>query len=588
MQAIIYKYGKFTLSVIFGMIVFWFWEFHYPCYLSYQEQFQMFLFDKSYFLERIIIPEGLTNYISEFLTQFYYIPWIGACILSFIYVFMQRVIWILAKHEGVADTYYPLSFIPVLIVWFYMGDENAMLSYVLALLTTLAMAWWASSIKKRWKQFLFYLISIPSLFWLIGATVSVFVGYIIILTIKNRTSKFNAAGYSIGIIIYYLACVLCASMFLQYPFFRIFGGIGYYRFPAVIPVMQIVIMIIFSVFPFLLPMLPLIGKKKTIKIASEIAIIVIGGIFLVKSGFDELKYELIDYDYLVRHEQWQKIIEKAEKKQASTPMGVACVNLALAMQNQLSDHMFEFYQNGAEGLLPPFQRDFTSLLPTSEAFYRLGMINTAQRYMFEAQEAIPNFNKSGRCTKRIAETNIINGQYRVAAKYLRMLQKTLFYKDWADNAMTYLNDENKINNHPVWGRLRQYRYTKDFLFSDTELDQMLGILFVRNHNNKMAYEYLIAYELLQRDIQKFLAYYPLGKYAHFDHIPRSYQQILVYLWTQNHPNFDGMPWSIDEQVMQNVTEFARLYVTNPKDPTLETGVFGNTYWSYLLVKKNDK
>ena len=147
MQAIIYKYGKITLSIIFGMIVFWFWEFHYPCYLSYQEQFQMFLIDKSYFLERIVVPGGLVNYLSEFLTQFYYIPWMGACILSLIYVFIQRVIWILAKHEGVTNAYYPLSFIPILIVWFYMGDENAMLSYVIALLTTLTTAWWASSIE---------------------------------------------------------------------------------------------------------------------------------------------------------------------------------------------------------------------------------------------------------------------------------------------------------------------------------------------------------------------------------------------------------------------------------------------------------
>ena len=59
------------------------------------------------------------------------------------------------------------------------------------------------------------------------------------------------------------------------------------------------------------------------------------------------------------------------------------------------------------------------------------MINDAQRFAFEAMEAIPNFRKSGRCLKRLAETNLINGQYEVAAKYLRILSKTLFYKDWA-------------------------------------------------------------------------------------------------------------------------------------------------------------
>ena len=79
------------------------------------------------------------------------------------------------------------------------------------------------------------------------------------------------------------------------------------------------------------------------------------------------------------------------------------------------------------------------------------MINDAQRFTFEAMEAIPNFRKSGRCFKRLSETNLINGQYEVAAKYLRLLSKTLFYKEWAEETMTYLYDENKINAHSEWG-----------------------------------------------------------------------------------------------------------------------------------------
>jgi hypothetical protein len=31
-----------------------------------------------------------------------------------------------------------------------------------------------------------------------------------------------------------------------------------------------------------------------------------------------------------------------------------------------------------------------------------------------------------------------------------------------------------------------------------------------------------------------MKYYPLGKYAGYDHIPRSYQEALVYVWTQTH------------------------------------------------------
>lgn len=56
-----------------------------------------------------------------------------------------------------------------------------------------------------------------------------------------------------------------------------------------------------------------------------------------------------------------KIIEKAEAKSPTSPFGVTCLNLALGKTGQLGDRMFQFYQNGTEGLLPHFQRDFVSL-----------------------------------------------------------------------------------------------------------------------------------------------------------------------------------------------------------------------------------
>ena len=589
MKTFIGKYWEIILSVSFGLILFLFWEIGYPCYFSYQEQFQLFLFSSNYFMERIVVPGGLADYVAEFLTQFYYLTWVGACILTVIYVLMQRIVWIIAKHEGAADAYYPISFIPVLSLWAYMGDENTMLCFALSLLMALVAC--MGYIKLRGNgifKWICLLIVIPLFYWFFGSAVFVFTGYVLLLEIQKNQSKMKGIGYGIFVSVYALAWILFISTFLQYPLFRMFGGINYYRFPAVIPDMQIIVAIVFMVLPFVLPLLPKACKHEKMRAVILFFIIAVSGFYGIRLGFDKLKYELIDYDYLVRYEQWDKIIEKAEKQQASTPMGVACVNLALAETGQIGDRMFEFYQNGAEGLLPPFERDFTSPLPTSEVFYRLGMINTAQRFMFEAQEAIPNFRKSGRCTKRLAETNMINGQYNVAAKYLRTLQKSLFYKDWADGMMTYLYNEKKINADPVYGKLRKFRYTKDFLYSDTEMDQMLGLLFAHNYKNKMAFEYLLACELLNRDLQKFLQFYPLGKYTDFDHIPRSYQEALVYVWTQTHRDFKGMPWGISNEVADDVIEFARTYMSDPQSSSLREGHLGQTYWNYYLLKKDNK
>ncbi|MCO7114966.1 DUF6057 family protein [Bacteroides uniformis] len=52
-------------------------------YFLLREQFQLFLFDADYWWERIVVPGGLADYIAEYLTQFYYHVWAGACILAF-------------------------------------------------------------------------------------------------------------------------------------------------------------------------------------------------------------------------------------------------------------------------------------------------------------------------------------------------------------------------------------------------------------------------------------------------------------------------------------------------------------------------
>lgn len=198
-------------------------------------------------------------------------------------------------------------------------------------------------------------------------------------------------------------------------------------------------------------------------------------------------------------------------------------------------------------------------------------------------ESIPNYNKSTRCLKRLAETNIINGQYEVAAKYLRLLKKTIFYNKWAADAMTYLYKEEKINSHKEWGWLRQIRYKNDFLFNGNELKVMISLLYQQNTKNRMAYEYMMANMLLKRDIAGFMTIYQEDKYPRYDYIPRSYQEVLAYVWTQSHKNFEGIPWSISPNVMRDITEYAQIFTTHLNPKEILQSRFGKTYWNYLLL-----
>ena len=127
------------------------------------------------------------------------------------------------------------------------------------------------------------------------------------------------------------------------------------------------------------------------------------------------------------------------------------------------------------------------------------MITVAQRTVFEAQEAILDFQKSGRCYKRLAETNLILGSYEVARKYLTALQKTIFYRDWANETLPLLGNEEAIAKHPEYGRLRQFLYQEDFYFGDHVTAEMLEKLYFSHTDNRLALEYLKAYYMLTGD-----------------------------------------------------------------------------------------
>ena len=451
---------RYLTSSIFCVAVLLFFGLAYPQHLHYQEQYQLFLFDSSYVWDIVKQPGGVADLLGRFCTQFFLYAWVGAAIIAVLLSIVQLMVLQLMGSNKL----YGLSFIPSALLWLYLLDENALLSGVWAVMLTLFVAWIVMSLTKGWLRVVLLLIAIP--------------------------------------ILYYLAGPVC----LPIPVDRLWSGIHYYRMPKVFP--WLLWAAAFSAF-----VIVLIGRffrrKTIIKNLSPIishlifalVAICIGWMVWKNANFKAEK--VMQYDFMATHQQWNRIIETANKEKPNNQIGVTVQNLALAMRGVLLDQMQNYNQNGIAGLLPDVQSDATSPIPTAEAFYQLGMINVAQRTVFEAQEAILDFQKSGRCYKRLAQTNLINGNYEVARKYLAALQKTLFYRDWANETLPLLGDEKAIANHPEYGRLRKWAYKDNFLFSDHVTPEMLESLFFGCKDNSMAYQYLIAYYMLTGDRQRY-------------------------------------------------------------------------------------
>lgn len=573
-------------TLVFVVCAYLFFYGIYPFHICYQEQYQLFLFSSAYTSEMLSKPGGLAEYIAAYLTQFFISPAAGAFILAFLLGMLQRWVYTAAKSLGADDKFYPLTFLPSLFYWMLLCNENYMLVGLVAPILALALYPLSAKGPRLWA--VYYILMPLGLYFFVG--ISCWIWFILWFAYEWKERQWPRrvflafAGWNLLAFLLFPLVLKYAGW--MYPVQLLFFGTNFFRFPL-LGVSSVVI-----VYMLLIACTPLFAAWLSTKVRSEgrravvlvavLSLLVFGGCgYLIHRATDMEKEEILAYDYCIQHRDWKKVIELADRKVPSSPLSVACLNLALCKEGMMADRMFHYYQNGTEGLLPSFTKDFTAPLITSEIYYHIGFINTAQRYAFEAMECIPNMNKNVRVIKRLAETNIINGEYAVARKYLHLLQQTMFYHDWATETLSLLSDEQKVEQNEEWRQLRKYRTKKDFLFSEQEPDMMLGFVFSQDETNRVAYEYLMAVCLLRKDLKSFLQYYPLGKSIGYARIPESYQEAIVYAWGLQHKDMTGIPYPIDSNVLNRVNAYGRIYTSYANAEPMLRQQYSGTYWYYL-------
>lgn len=541
---------------------------------------------------------------------------------------LQRLVWRCAQTpqgtqttqgaqttQGVLDGpslsfCYPLTFLPSVGAWcLFCYDENYMPTAVVALLLVLLAFWGTQRIKGFRTRIVLSLTLYPCLFYLAGGTALLYaVMWLCAEVIRGAKGQSGRSWWRLGVVPVAAVWVwfwpwLCRQ-FMQYPYWRLLTGLENYRYHYQPYYPQFIVWGIILLVCLAFWALPVVKRHRTAICVGLALLVVAGSGWSVWRCSDFDKEHALGYDYLVRMQQWDQVVARADHVAPNSTMSLVALNLALAKTNQMGERMFHYRQLGPDGLLLPFHRDFTSPLTTGEAYYHLGLINSAQRHAFESMEAIPNYCKSVRSYKRLAETHLINGQYAAAAKYLRALEQTLFYRKWARETQSYLGDEARINNHPEWGYLRQVRVQERLMFSPTAQNGMLDVLVQEHPQNQLAWDYLLGYALLSKDLNAFAYYF--GKYEEAtsvrkeeamsarkeEAIPTHYAQALALYWVQQHPNFEGVLWDIPESVRQQIGDFAKQYQDCVKAQADAAVVlrkpYGTTYWYYAFFGEDKK
>jgi hypothetical protein len=210
--------------------------------------------------------------------------------------------------------------------------------------------------------------------------------------------------------------------------------------------------------------------------------------------------ELVTYHQLYRQKRWDDILSKTAGKTSTGLVQQFFTNCALYHKGRLLDEMFRYPQRyGPRGLIPNFPRtreganDDTCLaMYNSDLFFEMGHVNMALRLAFVDTVL---FGRTYQNVSRMAECSLANGDCATAAKYVTLLDRTLFHREFARRCKRLLAEAKARDEYfaPVRARMP----TVDLPMSQAGSFVPLLALVQSHPDNRMAFDYLIAWNLLE-------------------------------------------------------------------------------------------
>jgi len=319
-----------------------------------------------------------------------------------------------------------------------------------------------------------------------------------------------------------------------------------------------------------------------------IAIVIAAGYigFKLAANFDA--EDIYKYDHLARNRKWEEIISLADKRPPRNDLSLSMLNLSLAKTGKIGYEMFNYEQNGDEGLFLPSASNYFSLIHRSEIFFHLGLMNASQESAFESMETTSNLKKPVRAIKRLAEINLLNGHYEVARKYIKLLSNTFFYREWALKTEKYLYNADLMDKNPEWADIRKYKIEKNLFFKAQNINSIIDMLKLSLNEdpfNRIVFEYLMAHYLINKDLINIINCLPAMDKITYEEIPLNYQEALLYaaniLPDGGRPEIQN---KISKFTRKLMNEYLYTYSTNKNPREYLKKKFEGTYWYYFDFK----
>ena len=217
-------------------------------------------------------------------------------------------------------------------------------------------------------------------------------------------------------------------------------------------------------------------------------------------------------------------------------------------------------------------------IQTSDLYYDMGFLNGAMHW---ANEAYMMSGDNPRILRRLTDVYLIAHQYKVAEKFINLLDKSLVTRKMAETYKQFLYCDSCVSSNADYRRFYRLNLKNNFYASSKTPEFNLINLCP---DNKMAFEYLIAYYLLVTDIHTADSLFvELNRFG-YDRLPSACEEAHLLYLVQN-----GFPVRVEEFHKNTIQDFYKLDNILFSDHNGDRAAakdalqpFKRTYWYYYL------
>jgi hypothetical protein len=579
------KYHLMASVFILSAAYFYFFGAHI---FFYQENLLLFIFTSGFLKQFAVKPGGLLEYSGYFINQFYFSNLYGAIILASVF---SAIAYVFSKINEKLTASGTISMLFAAIVSCLLILTQTNINYFIhnnlgLILTGLYFLLSLHSDNKYLRVLVIVLF--PLFYYVTGAFAWIFLGMYLTYNLLNKK------------IIYPLILVATAGISLLFfktvLFLQPLNTLLYYPFPVnqffTNPLTVWSVFLFFALYPGILKLADSVkadGKYSRIMSVYSMPVVLLLTVILLTKFYKKELSDLFNIEKKFFAGDWEGVIGQQEKERAGNLTAQYYYITALSESGKLENRLFFAPHDFKAGsiCIP-----WNSQVPISQLFrgvyfyYSIGLVNEAHRWAFESL-VIQGYRPEN--IKLLIKTELINGHYKIAAKYIYVLKRTLHYRKLAEKYEKMLNNPELIKSDPDLGEKIRLMPESNFIVRIRDPFLNISSLSEANPTNKKAFEYELAWQMLNKDLEGVARILTRLPSMNYEVVPRHIEEAIIFIRLNMgllHPELDTLKVSQDTE-----TRYAN-YITylSSLERNKARGIQGmpvemrNTFWYYLNFK----